>query len=111
MTPLEFIAAIALLINDLLAVFSILGSALILVMAVVNLALSRKRKVPELFWMWGWGGFTFGTIGLASLIITGSKAERIGFLGFSESTIGILLLVSFLLLLGSIMLPLIIRSK
>ena len=111
MTFLEFIAAIALLINDLLAVFSILGSALILVTAVVNLALSRKRKVPYQFWMWGWGGFTFGTIGLASLIITGSKAERIGLLGFSESTIGILLLASFLLLMGSIMLPLIIRSK
>ena len=111
MTLLEFVAAMALLINDLLAVFSILGSALILVMAVVNLALSRKRKVPEQAWMWGWGGFTFGTIGLASLIITGSEAERIGLLGFSKSTIGILLLVSFLLLMGSIMLPLIIRPK
>jgi hypothetical protein len=111
MTILEFFAAIALLINDLLAVFSILGSALILVMTVVNLALSRERKVPDQVWMWGWGGFTFGTIGLASLIITGSKAERIGFLGFSKSTIGILLLVSFLLLMGSIMLPLIVRSQ
>jgi hypothetical protein len=111
MTVLEFIAAIALLINDLLAVFSILGSALILVMAVVNVALSRKRKVPDQVWMWGWGGFIFGTIGLASLIVTGSEAERIGFLGFSESTIGILLFVSFLLLMGSIMLSLIMRSK
>ena len=111
MTVLEFIAAIALLVNDLLAVFSIFGSALILVMAVVNVALSRKRKVPDQVWMWGWGGFIFGTIGLASLVITGSEAERIGLLGFSESTIGILLFVSFLLLMGSIMLSLIMRSK
>lgn len=106
MTVLEFIAATALLMDDLLAVFSVLGSALILIIACVNLALGRDRfEATDQILVWGWGGFILGTIGLASLIITGSEAERIGLLGLSKSTIGTLLLVSFLMLLGSTMLP------
>jgi hypothetical protein len=111
MTFLEFIAAVALLINDLLAIFSILGSALMLIEAGINLVRGRNRKAPYQVWMWGWGGFIFGAIGLGSLIITGSKAERIGILGVNRSTIGILLFVSFLLLMASIMLPRITRPK
>ena len=112
MTILELIAATALLMDDLLTVFSVLGSALILIIACINAALGRNRfRVTDQIFAWGWGGFILGTIGLASLITTGSEAERIGILGLSQLTIGSLLFVSFLLLLGSMILPAIIRPR
>ena len=92
--------------NDLLAVFSVIGSALMLTIACINAAFGYDRlRVTGQIFAWGWGCFILGTIGLASLIITGNEAERIGLLGLSKSTIGTLLLVSFLMLLGSTMLP------
>lgn len=53
MTILELIAATALLIDDILAVFSVIGSALILIGAAINLALGHSRfKATDQILMW-----------------------------------------------------------
>jgi hypothetical protein len=110
---LEVIAALALLIKDVLAVFSIFSSAWMLAGESASLASGRRRyEASEQILFWAWGGLILGTIGLASLVITGNEAEQIGVIfRLSKSTIGILLFVSFLLLSARRILPLIIRRK
>ena len=99
---LEVIAALALLINDVLAIFSVFGSAWMLAGESASLAFGRRRyEASERILFWAWGGLILGAIGLASLIITGNEAEQIGIIfKLSKSTIGALLLVSFLLLMA-----------
>lgn len=98
MSLLQIFAGIAYLIDDLLEVLSIVGSSLILVIALIGRLRQRRIYIPEQIFMWSVGGFTFGVGGLVALNMTHEyHTDRIGMLfGMSQSAIGELLLLSLL---------------
>ena len=98
MSLLQIFAGVAYLSNDVMAVFSIVGSSLILFMALVGRLRQRRIDIPEQVFMWSVGGFIFGVVGLVALNMTHEyNTDRIGMVfGLSQSAIGGLLLLSLL---------------
>lgn len=95
-----------LLIGDLLAAASVLGSALMLLTSFVNLIAGRRVLTEtEQILRWSIVGLIFGTAGLVLLTVTGTRTEQIGvILRLSPAMVGVLLIVSCVLLVIRVML-------
>ena len=97
MELLNFFAMIGMVINDLLALLSVVGSTILLFGAFSKASLKRYGKIAE----WSILGLIFGGLFQISMAITGTTPEKIGVI-FRMSTVMIsaLLGVSILMLIG-----------
>lgn len=98
MTLIEMLAGVGYLILDICAFCSVLGSALILIATLTG---RTKKQIPEQVWMWSGGGLTLGAIFFSSLLWTNDYPTKTFIFGLSYPLVGILLLLSFGLLLAS----------
>ena len=89
-----------LLMGDLLAVISVVGSALMLLTFIVNLIAGRRVLTEtEQILRWSILGLILGTAGLVLLIVTGTRTEQVGVIfRLSPAMVGVLLIASCVLL-------------
>lgn len=99
MTQIEMLAGVGYLIVDICAFCSVLGSAVIL---IATLAGRTKKQIPEQVWMWSGGGLTLGVLFFGSLLWTSAYPAKTFLFGLPYPLVGLLLLLSFGLLLTSI---------
>jgi hypothetical protein len=97
---LELLGGIGLVIGDVLAVGSVVGSALLLMGTLINLRVHRRViRLPDQIFMWSFGGLGLGVIVVGPWLLTGTKVTQVGLiLGLSQSATVMLLLLSGLLL-------------
>ena len=97
---LEMFSSMGLLIGDVLAVVSIIGSTLLLVGSLVNLRAGRRViRLPDQIIMWSFGDLGFGILFVGPWLLTGTKVAKVGVIfGLSQPATGMLLLLSGLLL-------------
>jgi hypothetical protein len=101
-TLLDLLAGVAFLLTDVLALLSVLGSALVFLGTAVAAAFGRRFRAPEQILTWSIGGLLFGTVGLLLLTLSLEYSPKPSpWLGYSRATIGWLLLLSFLLVVAS----------
>jgi len=97
MDILNVFAMIGMVINDLLAILSVLGSVILLFGAFSKAPLKRYGKIAE----WSILGLVFGGLFQISMAVTGTTPERIGILiPMSALMVNALLSVSLLMLAG-----------
>lgn len=99
MTLIDMFAAVGYLILDVCVLCSVLGSAIIL---IATLAGRTRKQIPEQVWVWSGGGLTLGVIFFASLLSTNEYPAKTFIFGLTYPLVGLLLLLSFGLLLASI---------
>jgi hypothetical protein len=105
MTMLDFIANLAYLCVDVIAIFSVVGSAIYLIGAVVARLRHRRFRPTEQVLTWSVGGLLLGTTGLACLVLSDYSPKSTFFFEYSWTTVGAMLGGSLLLLVVSWMLP------
>jgi len=94
---LNIFALIGITINDLLALFSVLGSLILLFGAFSKAPLKRYGKIAE----WSILGLVFGGLFQISMAVTGTMPEQIGVVfRMPALMVSALLGVSLLMLVG-----------
>jgi hypothetical protein len=97
MEILNVFAMVGILINDLVAIFSVLGSTILLFGAFSKAPLKRYGQIAN----WSITGLTFGLLFQISMAVTGTTPEQIGFMmPMSALMVNALLGVSMLMLGG-----------
>ncbi len=98
-TLLGLFAGMAAALGDVFAVAAAVGSTWVLGVIIVNAVFGTRFKFLSQLEGTLIGLFV-GTLGSVSLVLTGEKAEQIGMVfRLSQLTIGILLLLSFVMLI------------
>ncbi len=97
MELLTIIAMVGMTINNLVAMFSVLGSIILLFGAFSKAPLKRYGQIAN----WSIAGLFFGLLFQISMAVTGTTPERIGFvIPMSALMVNALLGVSMLMLGG-----------
>ena len=97
MEILNVFAMVGILINDLVAMFSVLGSTILLFGAFSKAPLKRYGQIAN----WSITGLTFGLLFQISMAVTGTTPDRIGLvMPMSALMVNALLGVSMLMLVG-----------
>jgi len=97
MELIKVFAMIGLVINDLLAIFSVIGSAILLFGAFSKAPLKRFGQIAD----WSIAGLFFGALFQISMAATGTTSEHIGVVvPMSPLMVNALLCVSLLMLIG-----------
>jgi uncharacterized membrane protein len=97
MELLNIFAMVGMVINDLLALLSVVGSTILLFGAFSKAPLKRYGKIAE----WSFLGLIFGGLFQISMAITGTTPEKIGVVfRMSSLMVSALLGVSLLMLIG-----------
>ena len=97
MELISIFAAIGLVIDDLLAIFSVIGSTILLFGAFSKAPLKRFGQIAD----WSILGLIFGGLFQVSMAVTGTSAEHIGaVVPMSALMVNALLCVSLLMLTG-----------
>ncbi len=100
MTTVEFFASIAFIITDVLAVFSVIGSGIVALTAVIEFFTQKQIQLPQQILIWGFGGVIFGFVGFFLLLMSDYIGKPVGVVfRLPFGTIGILLTISLVLLL------------
>ncbi len=99
MNGIEFFASIAYIITDVLAVFSVIGSGIIALTAVVEFFTKKRVQLPGQILIWGFGGVILGFVGFFLLLMSDYVGKPVGVVfRLSFGTIGVLLTISLILL-------------
>jgi len=97
MEMLNFFASIGTVIDDLLAILSVIGSVILFFGAFSDARLGRYGRIAN----WSIGGLVFGGFFQLSMAITGSTPDQIGFVvRMTPLMVNSLLGLSLLLLVG-----------
>jgi hypothetical protein len=92
----EVLAAFGLAAGDVFAAVGLAGAAFLLIWALAG---KRLRKAPELMWIWGFSGTILGLLCFGAILISGTPAERVGFVfGWPPSLVGGMLAVAVAML-------------
>lgn len=98
MQVINFIGMVGSIINDIIVVYSVIGSLMLLIGAF----LKSYRKKLDRFADWSILGLAFVGISQIAMAVTASTPEKIGFIiGMSPALVNALLFVSLLLLATS----------
>ena len=96
MTIFELFAAMGLFVGDIFAAIGLFGSTFLLLWMLAG---KRMKRVPETMWVWAWSGTTVGVLCFVSMLITGTWADKVGFVfGWPPSVVGGLLAASVAML-------------
>lgn len=107
MELLNIFAMIGMVINDLLALLSVLGSLILLFGAFSKARLNRYGKIAN----WSILGLVFGGLFQISLAVTGTMPEKIGVVfRMPALMVSALLGVSLLMLIGRWMIKRVLRT-
>ncbi len=88
MSLIDIFAAVFYFIGDLLAIFSLIGSTLMFLFALVSRFMGRPYYTPDQVKMWSIGGLFLGAVGLTAIILSGDYPDTLGFFfGYSRSAI------------------------
>lgn len=94
---LNLSAMAGMVIDDILAILSVVGSVILFLGSFSNAPLKRYGKIAD----WSIAGLIFGGIFQISMIVTGTTPEKVGILfRMTPSMVNGLLALSFLLLVG-----------
>ena len=97
MNLLSVFAAIGMVINDLVAIISVIGSAVLFFGSFSDKPLSSYGRLVD----WSYAGLIFGVFFQISMATTGTTPEKIGIvLAMTPAAINALLGLSMLLLVG-----------
>ncbi|MCE9645280.1 MAG: hypothetical protein K8S20_04710 [Chloroflexi bacterium] len=97
MELLNIFALIGLFIDDILATFSIVGSAVLFIAAIISKKPMKKfGQVAD----WSILGLAFGGFGQIAIAVTRTPAEKIGFLQLPLLIVNGLLFISLLMVVG-----------
>jgi hypothetical protein len=95
MEILNIFAMVGMVIDDLLAILSVIGSSVLLIGSFSNTPLRRYGKIAD----WSIMGLVFGGLCQIAMVITGNVPERVGFVFRMESgMVNSLLLISLAML-------------
>lgn len=95
MQIVNFFAMVGMGINDIIVIYSVIGSLMLLLGAF----LKPYRKKFDQFADWSILGFVFVAIGQIAMAVTATTPKKIGFIiGVSPWLVNVLLLLSLLLL-------------
>jgi hypothetical protein len=89
-------AMMGMVINDLISIYSVIGSLMLFLGAFSKTPRNRFRQFAD----WSILGLVFGGISQICMAITGTTPEKIGFLRMSPILVDGLLLLSLFLLIG-----------
>lgn len=97
MELLNIFAMIGLVINDLVAIVSVIGSVILFVGSFSSASLRRYGRIAD----WSILGLVLGALFQISMAITGTTPDKIGFVvGMTPMMVNGLLGLSLLLLIG-----------
>jgi hypothetical protein len=97
MEIIEVFAMVGMMINDLMAILSLLGSAILLLGSFSKAPLKRYGRIAD----WSVLGLVFGIGFQASMAVTATMPEKIGFIApMSSLMISTMLGISILMLVG-----------
>jgi hypothetical protein len=97
MDIINVFAMIGMMINDMMAILSMVGSTILLLGAFSKTPLKRYGKIAD----WSILGLVFGILFQVSMIITNTMPEKIGFIApMTPLMVNALLGVSLLMLIG-----------
>lgn len=99
MTIVDFFANVAYLIIDIFAVLALIGSAILAVGSIVAAKFGRRFNAPEEVYLWSGNGLFVGIGGMISIMLSDQVTmEKSLWLGYSMTTIAVMLFSSILLL-------------
>lgn len=98
MTLVEIFAAMGYIMVDICALCSALGSAILLLAALIG---TKKKHIPNEVWTWSGTGLVLGVLLLSSLLWTKEYPPRTFLFGYSYTFVGFLLLISFIMIVIS----------
>ena len=94
---LNIFAMIGMMIDDFMAIISLIGSIILFLGSFSNAPLKRYGKIAE----WSIAGLIFGCFFQISMLVTGTTPEKVGvFFQMAPTLVNGLLTLSFLLLVG-----------
>jgi hypothetical protein len=106
MSIFDMFAGVAIFIGDVLAILSLIGSIAIFAVGFRNLGADRRIRVPSQMQLWSFLGLFVGVLGYIGLVVSNTKAERIGlFFKMSPTVFGGILLLSLILLIAKMFIP------
>jgi hypothetical protein len=108
MELLNIFAGMGLVVGDLFAIFSVFGSAVLFIAAIVS---NKPMKKFGQIAIWSIMGLVFGGLFQLSIAITHTPAEKIGFLQLPLLLVNGLLFLSLLMVVGRFILRRIVRPS